>query len=203
MLITFSGVDGSGKTTHAKLLSQAIRENGKNVRYVHMIEWSLVNKLGRFLSKLAGDNGESGSPGQKMKQFKPFVLLATFFDVLYFYIFEFYVVRLQGNVLICDRYFFDLGVQAAYRGIMGKNIERFYWRLVPRPDHCFLLDVDPHSSKSREGEHDISYYEEKRDMYLERVSYWGCDVIQDGEIKVIQREIMSRFPNLVGGNFVS
>lgn len=155
-----------------------------------MIRWSLVNKIGRLLEKLTGDQEKDVSQLKDKKGLKPLILMVSLIDVLFFYVYAFYMVRIKRLVLICDRYFYDLGIQALYTGVMRNTFEKFYWNLVTSPTHGFVLDADPQTLKAREGDHEISYYERKRDMYLERTSLWGCDVIQAGEIENMQREMI-------------
>jgi thymidylate kinase len=187
MIITFSGVDGSGKTTQSRYVAQLLQSRGYSVRYIHMTRWTWVYAIGQ-LSKgrrerdysLDGACLRSNLLGRLMKMVRQIVSLV---DLLRFRWCAFYQTRVRRRVLVCDRFFYDLGVQALYTDMMGPNLARWYWSLVPTPTVPILLDVPPEMAQRREGQHLSAYYQTKCELYLEYASLWRAVVIEATELE--------------------
>ena len=202
MIISFSGVDGSGKTTHALFVRRFMKENKQKVVYIHMIQWTLVNRLGRFIGRFNKEQNEDQSRKKERKQYKLVILIVSVIDVIRFYLKYFLICKVRGHIIICDRYFYDLGVQGIYTGIMDKNFELFYWWLVPHPQVAFLLDVPPEKASMREGEHNLSYYKIKRKMYLDRLGMWDIRIIREGSLVCNQQIIKKTLTSFMEKSFV-
>jgi len=174
MLIAFSGLDGTGKTTQAVSLMEYLRGKGIECRYRHAIKdtlyYFIVHKIVGKASGGAKSGLEKGlrSPERGL----PFAFLSAvkrsflLLDVLYFNLrYRSYRHR-TDRALICDRYFFDEMVQARYLGIAGDAFLNAYGRLIPEPDMVFISDTAPETASGRKNEnYSREYFAEKARLY--------------------------------------
>jgi len=175
MLITFSGVDGSGKTTQAGALQSAFHTCHLRTSYV----WSrggssrwvgLFSRLGRDVARV--DTGrdvacyvsnktmEDKVQSRRQRFRSPWVRWGwswlTAIELLLQYTRRVTLPLLRGRVVICDRYIYDaLAEWAAYFGEMSieKRLAARMLRLIsPRPGIAYWLDVAPEIAQSRSAD---------------------------------------------------
>lgn len=206
MLISFSGIDGSGKTTHVEYTSAFLKNEGFNVVCIHMIEWSLSNKIRLWISRIMRRTDRAGLSSvdterndrgfHKKNLVVNFVLIIlAFIDLLRFRFLSLYQNVIKKRIIVCDRYFYDIGIQMEYKGRAIKRWRDFYIRLATTPDFPFLLDVKPAIARSRKPEHPDAFYTKKSSMYEELGRRKGIIVLRDNSIEAIQgtvREHLSR-----------
>lgn len=166
MIISISGVDGSGKSTQAEFIRTHLEKHGYKSDVLHLTQWTWVYKIG---AKMGGksssfEKSQATANGLKSKLSKGMRQAVSLIDVFRFY---FLHLRFQGKqVLVCDRYFYDLGIQAIYKNYYSERFVAWYWRLVPKPTVAFFLTITPSLAEMREGgEHQSDYYKQKRDLY--------------------------------------
>lgn len=198
MIISFSGLDGSGKTTQALYLLSFLKQRNIKVQYIHIINWSLMNKLGR---KFSNANSIKRKEKSTKKKYMISLLLISrklvlIIDILRFYIYFKFFANTKKQVFIFDRFFYDLGVQAVYNGLMGKHLEFIYWRLVPTPTIAIFLDVVPELAQEREGEHSSEYFRLKRQLYTDRENLWKVKKINVSSTEETASAVVELLPFL-------
>ena len=143
MFVTFEGLDGSGKSTQAELLTDALRESGRRVVSTREPGGT---PLGEQIREVLL-NGEGASAWAE----------AALFAAARAELVERVIAPAiaDGAVVVCDRY---LDSSLAYQGIArGLGVDRVLEMnlLVIRghlPDRTYLLHVEPDESARRVGD---------------------------------------------------
>ena len=172
VLITFSGLDGAGKSTLISGLASILREQGRSVTvltmYDHVGLFPLLRALSDWWSKpsratVGGpdlahrDMREDQQPGRfiRVVTARPIRKAVCVLDLLVFRVYQLYFEILRGHVLIMDRFFYDTLADIADGDHWG--FERAVLRALPIPDLPILLDVEADTAFARKGEYSPEY----------------------------------------------
>jgi thymidylate kinase len=211
VVISFSGIDGAGKSTQIERLHSSLLRSGLSV--LRLAFWDNVVFLPQFRAGvshkvLRGELGV-GAPGKPIRRNdknarKWYLTLARspfyLFDVLSLRRVVAQARRSNTDVIIFDRYIYD---QLA--NVSGNFVGRLYTRLLlalaPRPDIAYLLDADPAAALARKPEYPLQFLEGYRRSYF-RLSRMAGEMVVvpasdvDSVEQVIIRELRSRWPQL-------
>ncbi len=185
MLITFSGLDGAGKSTLIERLKITLEQQHCRVAVFHINDHVGVYAYLRALrDRVRGGGGavpSNGSPptappapSSRLRAAyrrvrnavlwnKPLRRLIYPVDLLVFLLYRVYVEKLRKQVLVMDRYFYDTLVDVAYDRAWGWL--RLLQRLTPTPDLAVFLDISPEESFARKGEYSVPYLERRAVAY--------------------------------------
>ncbi|OCX61422.1 dTMP kinase [Thioclava sp. SK-1] len=141
MFISFEGIDGSGKSTQAKRLAQALRESGRDVVLTREPGGSTGAEEIRALV-LQGD------PDRWSAETELLLFTAARRD---------HMERLiapaltAGKWVICDRFADSTRMyQGLSRGDLRGHVDKLHQMMIGRePDLTFLIDIDPTVGLSR------------------------------------------------------
>ena len=182
MLITVSGLDGSGKSTLVDYLKESLEKEDRRVAVSHMnYDVGLYSAL-RYLAKQTlrrNAGGTSHAPREqayegKFKSRRARIryqlvwnkgLRALIYpiDVVIFVLYRVYVEKVKQQVLIMDRYFYDTLVDVTGA---GKSLRfRFLSWLTPTPTVPLYLDVTAERAFERKSEYSVDYLNRRRLSY--------------------------------------
>jgi thymidylate kinase len=181
LLICFTGIDGSGKTTQAKLLLDWMEARGVRATYV----WSrgemlavrrLLLNLGRravgtSTQQIKSEPKAFQSYQQNKGRLKKNPAIRLLWSLLtriehLMQIRRDITTELNaGHVVICDRYLWDSILDLAFLhkkepAWLFSGLNRWMWNFVPQPAVTFFLDIPPEEAMLRKD--DITAFEEVR-----------------------------------------
>jgi dTMP kinase len=148
--IVIEGIDGSGKSTQAKLLAKALGKEGYKIYFIDFPQHG---------QKSAGlvDEYLTGKYGKKAKEVSPYQASVFYACDRYDASFKIRNWLKKGFIVIADRY---IGSNVGHQGGKIKNLKerRKYLRWlydleygifkIPKPDINFILDVKPSIAQS-------------------------------------------------------
>jgi len=192
VIISFIGVDGSGKTTLARKVKNELRKRGYSVIVIKPFRYlflSLILKFTRRAIFLFGDktstfNKKSSFLREKNKYlvFKLWPLLALI-DHWFYFMFKIRPLARKYDYLITDRFFFDFASSYKYFGYTTEWLDKIYLKLIPKPDLTFVLDLKPELAFEREkGDvHTLDFFQLQRVYYLELIKKFKLERIDSSK----------------------
>ena len=201
MIISFSGLDGSGKTTLSRLLYARLFQEHIPVTYVHLQNFSLFGKIGRlldksfpFLRKGIEDIEFSKKRSFKKKTFSFFRKASYLFDVVVFSLYAFFSGK--KRVFICDRYFYDLAVQSMYLEMFDNKFSDYYLSLIPLPDIAIFLEISPKEALQRSQEKNLEFHNVKNSLYHRILKKYSFTHLKNTKLETTQKKILDSFFSL-------
>ncbi|PYX89347.1 MAG: thymidylate kinase [Acidobacteria bacterium] len=208
VLVSFSGIDGAGKSTQIERLHAQLTRAG--LRVSRLAFWDNIVVLPRFRAgvshKVLGGELGIGSPEKPVARYdknarKWYLMLARsplyFFDVMSLRKVVNTALSSDSDVIIFDRYIYDqIAVVPGHP--LGRAYVRFLLGLAPRPDLAYVLDADPEAAMKRKPEYPLEFLRRYRESYLalqplapEMVVIPALDV--EGVQRAIVEEFRKRF----------
>lgn len=181
--ITFSGVDGSGKSTQLAMLREKLERENWNVAYFHAVQFSFAHKLTKKNQELGIRNQEKQDSGNSVTKASRFtIFLRKIFLLIDLIRFRFYYDRLKKencDYLLSDRYFYDSIINIEFLSGKSSKPKALSYRLLAKPDKALYLDIDPETVMSRERmpEQGIDYLRAKTELFKQKISQWNLIVI--------------------------
>jgi dTMP kinase len=191
LFIALEGIDGSGTTTHTKLLSKWLRKKKLDVVETHE---PTSERIGRLIREILRDT--TVSPAIDALLFAADRIDNTLNKIQ--------PALDKGQIVISDRY-----VESSYAYQCSSGLDREWVQNLNRyaitPHVTFLLDISPKIAlarkrrpKPKEKFEHVAFLEKVRQVFLERAQENGFTVINaEGSIKEVQNQIQKRIEALL------
>lgn len=210
ILVSFSGIDGAGKTTQIDNLISSLQDAGLRVRLVAF--WDDIASCRRLREALGhaifrGEVGV-GAPGKPVNRRdkniqNPLTIAARMFLCLIDAIgMKFTVASLRRSpdvdVIVFDRYLYDQLVNLGIRYHASRLYARLILKLIPHPDIAYLLDADPVAARERKPEYPVNFLCNSRAAYLVISKIAGMSVIHAGSPQDVSIAVRGVFASKLG-----
>lgn len=177
MTVSFSGMDGAGKSTQIEALSARLQDTGIHVRVIAF--WDEVATFTKFRETAShtlfrGDKGV-GRPEAPIER-RDKNVRSRFMTLVRLFLYFADAVSLRSavsrseksgaGVVIFDRYAYDelVNLSLNHRGV--RIYARLILKLVPRPSISFVVDADPTQARARKPEYPLEFLRACRESYL-------------------------------------
>jgi thymidylate kinase len=200
--VSFSGIDGAGKSTQIENLRDRLNETGARVLLITF--WDDVAKLTK-IRKVSGHTlfkGESGvgTPARPVnrqdKNVQSWYMTAVrfglyFVDAVSLRIVVAKALRTDADVIIFDRYLYDELANLSLQNPISRAYVRLLLRFVQQPDISFLLDADPVQARARKPEYPLDFLHSSRASYLALSELiGGMTVIAPQAVDHVERQVL-------------
>ncbi len=216
LLITFSGLDGSGKSTQIENLCRLAEAN--RLRVVKLAFWDDVVVLARyregFVHQVFKSERGVGAPGKPVnrrdKNQRGWHLdlarrLLYLLDALNLSRVVAGARRRAPDLIVMDRFIYDELANLPLSHPLGRAWVRALAGIAPQPDLAYLLDADPEAARARKPEYPVDFMAINRRNYHQLARMLGrmCmvppldlpqaqRVVEDAFLDVLQRRSAAR-----------
>ena len=209
LLITFSGLDGSGKSTQIQSLTSYFEDRGMAVKNLAFWDNVVVWRRYRedFVHAVYGSERGIGAPNRPVNRRdknvrKWYLNLARHILYLADAIHLRSVIRkarqASVHVIIVDRYIYDELANLPLSNPLSRLFVRVVAGVVPRPDVAYLLDADPEAARARKPEYPVAFMRECRASYFRLAGLLGSmTVIRPLPISDAEAEVEGAIQPLV------
>jgi len=210
ILVSFSGIDGAGKTTQIEALQTRLGEAG--LRVVCITFWDDVATLTRFREAAGhtlfkGEKGVGTPPkpvNRRDKNVRSWYMTLVRFCLYFLDAVSLRIVvgrtrRANADVVIFDRYHYDELANLS----LGNRIARAYVRsllmFIPRPDISYLLDADPVQARARKPEYPLEFLHSSRATYLALSALiGGMTIVAPQPVMDVGCQVMQKLQDVLG-----
>lgn len=196
MIIVFSGIDSSGKTTQIDIFEKECKRRKLRVRKI----WGKGRGTPGVMLIKGIVRGDRGMSAEQKKEYRAKVyknskkrrllLTASILDLWWYFGIWYRLLNMFNNVLICDRYLWDtyIDFQSEFPefDIDNWRIWKIATILAPKPKHSFMFYISAEESYRRDQQKGdltldpIEVKVAKVDKYMKQMNSGKWEVIIDG-----------------------
>jgi len=200
-IISFSGIDGAGKSTQIHELDAWLRQSGLRTQLLTF--WDDVAAFSRWRELLSskifrGDCG-IGSPEKPLNRrdknvSSPWLVAVRVFIYLADAASASLKIRMirktNVDIVIFDRYLYDELANLPLHGGLAQTFVRVVLKHAPKPDVAFVIDADPVVATARKPEYPLEFVRSNRRAYLDLAELAGnMIVVGPGSIETLRTRI--------------
>jgi len=212
IFVSFSGIDGAGKSTRIDALRARLTQSGVHVLLLSL--WQDIVVLSRLRERTShavfkGDKG-TGTPASPVyrrdKNVRAWYVTGM---RLIFYLLDAVHLRTvvarmmatnANQVVIFDRYIYDELANLPLEHRFARLYIRLLLRFTPKPDIAYLIDADPIAAQHRKPEYPLDFLQGNRLSYLALSDLAGMIVIEPRSILATDEKmthaVLARMPVL-------
>lgn len=184
LLISFSGLDGAGKSTQIENLRERLAVAGLKVKLLTFWDDVVVATKYRegFVHKVYGSEKGIGAPGKPVnrrdKNVRAWYLTIArhalyLADAIHLRAVVSSALRSGHDVVIVDRYIYDELANLPLERALSRKFLRLMEGIAPKPDIAYLLDADPVAANKRKPEYPVDFMHKCRAAYYRLASMLG------------------------------
>ncbi|TKJ17341.1 hypothetical protein CEE44_02290 [Candidatus Woesearchaeota archaeon B3_Woes] len=186
-LIVLIGLDGSGKSTHAKNIIKFLNKNNFKTKYLHLPSVVPLNIIVK-----ERESHKSNNKNNSKKSLLISFLRQIAFVIGIYYIIFFKIIPniLLGRIIVSDRWFYDELVHLKYINMC--TFPRLYKFLIPHPSLLISLSINPKTAMKRKPDEEEKYYIKKNDLYNSLLKNLKYENILSNEVNATKKNIEKR-----------
>ncbi len=209
IIVSFSGLDGSGKTTQINALRRTASELGLSTTLITFWDDVVVGVRYRseFVHKVFGSEQGIGEPGRPVERRDKNVRvgyltvmrhLLYLADAIHLRMVLSRARRGPARVIVMDRYIYDELANLPLENRLSSLYARLLARIAPRPNLAFLLDAEPELARARKPEYSVTFLHQSRRSYfrLARLLGW-ITVVPPFGLDEAQKCVIANFTQTV------
>lgn len=179
LLISFSGVDGSGKSTQIENLRSALHAAGLSTTLLAFWDNVVVGVKYRegFVHKVYKSERGIGAPGKPVNR-RDKNMRGWHLTIARHFLYLLDAVNLcrvvarakkqsGADVVILDRYIYDELSNLNLSNPLSRAFVKLVHCFVPQPDVAYLLDADPVAAYARKPEYPVEFMKKCRRAYFD------------------------------------
>ena len=188
LLVTFSGLDGAGKSTQIENLHERLAAAGLKVHLLTFWDDIVVMTRYRegFVHRVYGSEKGIGAPDKPVRR-RDKNVRAWYLTIARHALYLMDTIHLRkklqtalksgDDVIIMDRYIYDELANLPLERPMTLAFLRLVQKIAPLPDIAYLLDADPEAAHKRKPEYPVDFMHRCRAAYYRLAALLGTMTI--------------------------
>jgi thymidylate kinase len=208
--VSFSGLDGSGKTTQITALQEAIGALGLSSVLITFWDDVVVFTKYResFVHKVLGSEKGIGEPGRPVER-RDKNVRSNYLTVTRHLLYLADAVNLRfvlrrarrsgPQVIVMDRFLYDELANLPLHNHFSAAYAKLLSYIAPRPELALLLDTDPVAARARKPEYSVEFMHESRRSYFRLAELLGfMTIIPPLALEDARRAVLADFMRVLG-----